>query len=107
MKRDIIRIDEAKCTGCGSCVTGCPEGALQIIDGKARIVSELFCDGLGACIGECPEGAINIETRDAEPYDERTVMENIIKGGPKVIRAHLQHLHDHGQTTLLHSAIDF
>ncbi len=107
VKRDIIRIDEAKCTGCGSCVTGCPEGALQIIDGKARVVSELFCDGLGACIGQCPEGAINIETRDAEPYDERTVMENIIKGGPKVIRAHLQHLHDHGQTNLLHSAIDF
>ena len=107
MKRDVIRINEEKCTGCGSCVTGCPEGALQVIDEKARVVNELFCDGLGACIGECPEGAIEIETREAEAYDERKVMENIVEAGPKVIKAHLQHLREHGQVDLLNEAVDF
>ncbi len=58
MKRKIINIDEEKCTGCGKCIPECPEGALQIIDGKARLISDLFCDGLGACIGSCPFGAI-------------------------------------------------
>jgi ferredoxin len=107
VKRGIIRINEEKCTGCGSCVTGCPEGALQLIDGKARVVSDLFCDGLGACIGDCPEGAIDIETREAEPYDERTVMGNIAKAGPNIIKAHLQHLKGHGQKDLLNEAINF
>ncbi len=107
MKRDVIRIDEEKCTGCGSCVTGCPEGALQLIDGKARVVSDLFCDGLGACIGDCPEGAIEVETREAEPYNEHMVMENIAKAGPNVIKAHLQHLQEHGQGDLVNEAIDF
>ncbi|MGZ4885673.1 MAG: ATP-binding protein [Halobacteriota archaeon] len=107
MKREIIRINEEKCTGCGSCVAGCPEGALQLIDGKARVVSDLFCDGLGACIGDCPEGAINIETREAEPYDERTVMKNIAKAGPNVIKAHLQHLKEHGQKEFVNEAINF
>jgi ferredoxin len=107
VKRDIIRINEEKCTGCGSCVTGCPEGALQVIDSKARVISDLFCDGLGACIGDCPEGAIEIETRDAEPYDEYKVMGNIAKAGPNVIKAHLQHLQEHGQEHLLNEAIDF
>lgn len=55
MERDIITVDKDKCTGCGICVDGCPEGALQIVDGKACLVGELLCDGLGACIGECPE----------------------------------------------------
>lgn len=107
MKRDIIRINEEKCTGCGRCATGCPEGALQVIDGKARVISDLFCDGLGACIGDCPEGAIEIETREAEPYDEYKVMENVAKAGPNVIRAHLQHLKEHGQVDLVRKAIAF
>lgn len=95
MTRDIITIDEQKCTGCGLCVKGCPEGALQLIDGKARLVGELYCDGLGACIGDCPEGAITVERREAEPYDENRVMDNIMKLGESVVRAHLAHLVRH------------
>ncbi len=106
MQREIITIDEEKCTGCGLCVPGCPEGALQIIDGKARLVSDLMCDGLGACIGECPEDAITIEIRDAEPYDEAKVMKNIISAGPNTIRAHLKHLKEHGQTEFYNQAVD-
>jgi ferredoxin len=67
-----------------------------MIDQKARLISDLFCDGLGACLGDCPVGAITIEEREAQPYDERIVMENIIKQGPNVIEAHLKHLKDHG-----------
>lgn len=106
-QRKIITIDEEKCNGCGLCIPNCPEGALQIIDGKARLISDLFCDGLGACIGHCPEGAITIEEREAEPYDERRVMENIIKQGENVIKAHLRHLKDHGEFKFLREAIDF
>ena len=60
LKRKIIKIDEEKCTGCGDCIPDCPEGALQLIDGKVRLISDLFCDGLGACIGSCPVDAIKI-----------------------------------------------
>lgn len=105
MKRQIINIDEDKCTGCGECVPGCPEGALQIIDGKARLISDLFCDGLGACLGTCPEGAITIEEREAEPYEERKVMENIVKQGPNVIRAHLLHLKEHNEMEYFKTAV--
>jgi ferredoxin len=70
MKRTIIKIDESTCNGCGNCVSGCHEGALQLINGKAVMVSELYCDGLGACIGECPVNAITLEEREAEPYNE-------------------------------------
>ena len=106
MKRKIIVIDEAKCNGCGECIPNCPEGALQIIDGKARLVSDLFCDGLGACIGECPVGAIAVEEREAEPYDEARVIVNVAKGGPNVIKAHLKHLKDHNETEYYNQAIE-
>lgn len=107
MKRSIIKIDEEKCTGCELCIPNCPEGAIQIIDGKARLVSDLMCDGLGACLGHCPEGAISVEEREAEPYDESKVMENIIKHGPNTIKAHLKHLRDHGQTEFYEQAMDY
>ncbi|MCK5534033.1 4Fe-4S binding protein [bacterium] len=107
MKRQIIKIDEEKCNGCGGCVPNCPEGALQIIDGKARLVGELLCDGLGACIGNCPQGAITIEEREAEEYDERKVMENVVKAGENVITAHIKHLKDHGQHEDLKQAMDY
>ncbi len=106
MKRSIITIDEEKCTGCGECLPGCPEGALQIIDGKARLVSDLFCDGLGACINACPEGAMTVEEREAEPYDEKRVMGNIIRQGPNTIRAHLKHLDDHNEKEYLSIALE-
>ncbi len=71
--RRIIRIDGEKCDGCGLCADACHEGAIRIVDGKARLVSDSYCDGLGDCIGECPRGAISFETREAAPYDEEAV----------------------------------
>lgn len=107
MEREIIKIDEDKCTGCSLCIPGCPEGALQIIDGKARLVSDLMCDGLGACIGDCPEGAIKIEKREAVPYDEVIVMKEILKHGENTLIAHLVHLQEHGEFAFLKQASDY
>src|SRR3989344_3621862 len=105
--REIIKIDEELCNGCSLCIPNCPEGAIQVIDGKATLVSDLSCDGLGACIGHCPEGAITIEEREAEPYDEIAVIENIIKQGKNVIEAHLEHLKKHGKKEYLNQALGY
>ncbi len=106
-KREIIIIDEDLCNGCGQCIPNCHEGALKIIDGKARLISDLFCDGLGACIGHCPEGAISIEVREAVPYDEKVVMKTIVEKGPNTIKEHLQHLKDHNAIDLMNLGIEY
>jgi ferredoxin len=107
MLREMVKIDEALCDGCGNCVPNCHEGALQIIDQKARLLSDLLCDGLGACIGHCPQGAITIEKRDAEPYDEVKVIKMMIPKGKNTVVAHLKHLRDHNETGFMREAMEY
>jgi len=107
MIREIVNIDDDKCNGCGVCVPNCHEGALQIIDGKARLISELMCDGLGACLGHCPEGAITIEKREADEYDEVVVVQQIIPKGKNTLVAHMKHLKEHGETVFLKQAVGY
>lgn len=107
MKREIIKINEDLCNGCGLCIPNCHEGALQIIDGKARLISDLMCDGLGACIGHCPEGAISVEQREAEPYNEAKVMADMVHKGKNTVVAHFKHLLDHNETGFLKEGIEY
>jgi NAD-dependent dihydropyrimidine dehydrogenase PreA subunit len=103
----MVKIDEERCTGCGECIPNCHEGALQIIDNKARLISDLLCDGLGACIGHCPEGAITVEKREAEAYNETKVMAIMVTKGKNTVIAHLKHLKDHDETAYLQEGVRF
>ncbi len=107
MIREVVKIDEDLCDGCGDCVPACHEGALQVIDGKVRLISDLMCDGLGACLGHCPQGAITIEKREAEPYNEIKVIENMMAKGKNTLIAHLKHLKQHDETEYLREGIKY
>jgi len=107
MKREIVKIIREKCTGCGLCIPNCHEGALQIIDDKAVLISDLMCDGLGACLGHCPEGALIIEEREAEPYNERIVMEQMLNHGKNTVIAHLKHLKEHNEIGFFNEGINY
>lgn len=107
MVRDVVKIDEELCNGCGICIPECHEGALQIIDGKARLVSDLMCDGLGACLNHCPQGAMEIEKREAEAYDETKVMALMVEKGRNTVIAHLAHLKDHKEFGFLKEGVAY
>ncbi|OPY86227.1 MAG: ferredoxin [Smithella sp. PtaU1.Bin162] len=107
MKRKIIKIDEEKCTGCGLCIPNCHEQAIKIINGKARLINDVYCDGLGACLGECPEGALLLEEREAEPFDEKKVLENLVQKETTAMEDYLKKLAASGNTELHKGYGDF
>ncbi len=107
MIREVVRIDEEKCNGCGNCIPNCHEGALQIVDGKAVLVSDLMCDGLGACLGHCPEDALSIEKVEAQPYNETLVMKEMVRKGKNVVIAHFTHLKEHGEKEYLKEGVRY
>jgi ferredoxin len=97
VRRKIIRIDEALCNGCGNCMIACAEGAIEMVNGKARVVGDRFCDGLGACIGECPVGALTIEEREAEEYDEKASKAHLSQSNPGKSQLETEKLGEEGK----------
>ena len=101
IRRKIIEINEDLCTGCGACIPGCPEQAIQLVETpkgkKARLVKDIYCDGLGACLGTCPEGAITITEKEAEPYDDKATIERIKKLAPELLETHISHIEEHAE----------
>lgn len=99
--RKMIKIDDDLCDGCGACIPGCPEQALQIVDTpegpKARLVKEFYCDGLGACLGTCPTGALTIEKKESDVYDEEATIARIKDVAPEMLVEHLRHLKEHAE----------
>ncbi|HEX2985126.1 MAG TPA: 4Fe-4S binding protein [Ignavibacteriales bacterium] len=107
MLRKIIKIDEDKCDGCGDCTHGCAEGAIKLVNGKAKLVKESYCDGLGACIAFCPQGAIEVIDREADDYSEADTLEYLFTEGEEEVRKHLLHLLEHNQVEMLASALTY
>lgn len=107
MVRDILKIDDSLCTGCGFCIPACTEGALMIIDGKVRLISDLVCDGLGGCVNECPHGAMSIEKVEIEPYDEAAAIAKLSGQGKNTTLAHLKHLKERGETIYLQEGLEW
>ena len=99
VKRQIITIDEEKCDGCGACVPSCAEGALRVVNGKARLMKQSFCDGLGACLGECPQGALHVVEMEVEAYDEPAVLGYLQQTAPEMVEKHVAHLRAHGMAS--------
>lgn len=97
--RKIITIDEEKCDGCGNCVPACVEGALQVVDGKARLMKESYCDGLGACLGDCPQDALHVVEMEVDSYDEPGVLAYLGQTSPELVQRHVEHLKAHGMSS--------